>query len=817
MSMFLPKDTPVMAQYKSIKSQYPDCLLFFRLGDFYELFFQDAEVASKELDIVLTARHKNSAQEIPMCGVPFHASENYIARLVKKGYKVAICEQLETPQSKEGKGPVKRDVVRVITAGTLLEDTLLNPRQHNFLAAVCPQDGLFALAYVDISTGEFWLESYTEKELEEVFSSLSPKEILVPEKGVSQDHSLWNSWRQFLTILPNSRFDALSCEERLCQFFQVNTSKALGSFSKAEGCAAGVLVDYVLLTQKRQVLKLNCPKRNPKGSLLRLDPFTRNNLELFQNFSGSKEFSLLQILDNTLTPFGARLLHWRLSHPICDLNALQVRLNCVEYFVQSADQRAALRSLLKGMPDMERIISRLLTRRGTPRDLLSVLHVLKIFPKIHQILLQNVLPTELEDLPFLLSLYDDLTDKLSRGLVADESASLLDGDVIAPGYWPDLDELRRLYQKQEEVLEALQNQYIQETQISTLKIRHNKIIGHHIEISPSFAAKMPYQFILRQSLVSCLRYTTEELLELAKKLESARGQALLLEQEIFDQFLEDLAAVHGDLKNTFKNLAVLDVTLSFAEIAVQRHYTRPKLDNSDIFEVIGGRHPVLEVAFFTHQKGTFIKNDCYLDRQAPLWLMTGPNMAGKSTFLRQNALIGLMAHIGSFVPAQQAHIGMIDRIFSRVGASDDLSRGHSTFMLEMIETACILNQATAKSFVIFDEVGRGTSTYDGLSLAWACVEHVLDHIRCRTLFATHYHELAAVQQLRPAIQLYTFKVQEWNKQIVFFHEVIPGKVDRSYGLHVAKLAGIPETLLNRAQQILNDLEERGNNVKYSLF
>jgi DNA mismatch repair protein MutS len=790
--------TPVMLQYKTIKEQHPNCLLFFRLGDFYELFFEDAKIASKQLDIVLTCRGSN--QEIPMCGVPAHASDNYIARLIKKGFHVAVCEQTEKPQAKK---LINREVVRIITPGTLTEDNLLEARAHNFLMAVFPHENQLGIAWVDISTGAFCVESHAIQALLTILTRLQPQEILIPETFVQNDVLMaqWPEWKNKITPLPLSRFDR--GEVKLENFFKVQTISSFGNFSFAEISAAGGLLDYVLITQKRHVLMLSRPKKMESDTFLEIDAFTRRNLEILQTFSGEKKGSLLNAIDHTVTPMGARLLFMRTTHPLKKHHLIQERLDSVQFFVQHANERRAIREIFSIFSDIERAFSRLVMDRGVPRDMGAIKNVLMALPAVASLLSHYHLPKELESLFSFLHGNKKIADILKKALVEELPVSLREGGVFAANYHEKLDEMR-LYRDQSKILlENLQKKYAQETQITNLRIRYNQVVGYYIEVSPAAVSKVPFHFILKQSLISGSRYTTAELMEIEQKILSAQEDSLKLEQQLFQGLIEELKREAENFQRTIAAIAVYDVSSALAELAAIRSYVRPSLDDSKVFSVQGGRHPVVE-QYVAH---SFVKNTCLLTVDSPIWIITGPNMAGKSTFLRQNALISLMAHMGSFVSAESAHIGVIDRIFSRVGASDDLARGHSTFMVEMIETATILNQATEKSFVIFDEVGRGTATYDGLSLAWACLEYLAQSLQCRTLFATHYHELSALQDM-PSIGFYTFKIAEWEKTIVFLHEIVKGIANRSYGLHVARLAGIPEAILHRAEAILCHLEQK---------
>jgi len=798
-----PSLTPIMAQYHAIKEQNPDCLLFFRLGDFYELFLEDAKIASQALDIILTRRHKNSAEEIPMCGVPAHASDAYIARLIKKGFRVAVCEQMEKAPPKGSKGPIHREVVRIITPGTLTEDTLLQSRSHNFLMALYPHQDRISLACVDISTGDFFIESHAISALSSVLNRLSPQEILLPEPSIQTPaiESIWQEWKTKIHPLALARFDR--GEDRLTSFFNIQTMQSFGSFSDAELSAAGALLDYVLVTQKKNTLMLSHPKKMETSLFLEMDGFTRRNLEINATFSGEKKGSLLDVMDCTVTPMGARLLAFRLSNPLKSLPMLQERLESVRFFTTNDNLRKTLREWLKSMPDMDRALSRLCLGRGTPKDLGAIRSGLQIFPNILEILEKNkdLLSKELSDFLPSFANHSPLCSHLTAALIADLPVQLRDGMVFATGYDAELDTARNTHFTCEASIQELQDTYIAETGISGLRIKRNAIIGYYIEVSLAASAKMPFHFILKQTLVSSCRYTTPEILAMEHNRSSSNDVAYARESFLFEVLVAKLCTAAESLRETLRGIATYDVSAALAEIAVQYRYTCPILDYSTQFNIQGGRHPVVERMTQNH----FIPNDCGLTTDTPIWILTGPNMAGKSTFLRQNALIALLAHIGSFVPADSAQIGIIDHIFSRVGASDDLARGRSTFMVEMIETATILNRASAQSFVILDEVGRGTSTYDGLALAWACIEYLAQSLGCRTFFATHYHELSALKSL-PKLGFHTMEIKEWEGKIIFFHKIKPGIADGSYGINVARLAGIPESIIHRAEAVLSILQ-----------
>jgi len=798
--------TPMMTQYLEIKSQYPSCLLFYRLGDFYELFFEDAVVASKALDIALTRRGKGKeGEEIPMCGVPAHASDNYLARLIRQGYRVAICEQTEEASSRKTKGPLTRDVIRVVTPGTITEESLLESSQNNFLTALVPgKENWIGLASIDISTGDFFVESTTLPLLEAVLARLRPGELLLPDSFLKTPelYELFQELKKRLTSLPLSRFDIQNGHERLKELYKVETLEAFGEFKSQEIAACGALVDYIRLTQKKDIPSLKPPRRLKEGKRLELDAATRRNLELHISLSGEKRGSLLDVIDQTITPMGARLLSGHLASPLMELKVLQKRLASVDFFFENPLLLQALRAILTHCPDLERPLSRLIWGRGGPRDLASLNRGLKLIPDIQKIFGGHALPESLTSILNRLGDFEALTDHLTRALKDELPHLTRDGNFIREGYHAPLDELLGLKDDSKGALSILQQKYMTETGVSSLKIKHNNIVGYHVEVTSLHRDKLDHTFIHRQTMANVMRFTTTELVELEKKIVGALDQALALELQLFQDLVVEIVGRVSEIIETAHSLAALDVAGSHAHLALQKNYVKPHLDESLTFEIEGGRHPVVEALL---PQGTpFIPNDCHLKG---LWLLTGPNMAGKSTFLRQNALIALMAHMGMYVPAQKVHIGMIDRIFSRVGASDDLARGRSTFMVEMTETATILNQATPRSFVILDEIGRGTATFDGLSIAWACVEYLVHVTHARSLFATHYHELTSLEKSLPEVTCHTVKIKEWEDQIIFLHQITKGTADKSYGIHVGKLAGLPPSVVKRAEEVLVTLED----------
>src|SRR4051812_23934994 len=817
--------TPVMAQYHEIKSAHPGVLLFFRMGDFYELFFDDAIAAAGALDIALTKRGKQDGADIPMCGVPVHAADSYLARLIRAGFKVAICEQIEDPaeaRRRGSKGPVKRAVVRVVTAGTLTEDGLLDARRHNYLAGIAEASGELGVAWLDLSTGAFSLAPSSDAALGADLARIMPGEILVPERVLARPalFELFGEWKAALTPLANPRFDSESARPRLEQFYGVKGLDGFGQFGRAEIAAAGALVDYVALTQRPLEhgpgeaggsLHLATPMRVAPDSVMQIDAATRHNLELTATLSGERRGSLLAVIDRTLTGPGARLLAEHFAAPLTVAERITARHDAVAFLIDCPAVRAALRECLRRIPDIERALSRLSLGRGGPRDLASLRDALGGTASLRTALLAIgsapglvPLPPMLEEAERGLGEHNVLVDRLSRALGQDLPLFARDGGFIAAGYLPELDKLRGLRGDSRRAIAAPQARYAEASGITSLRIRHNNVIGYYVEVSAANAGKLGPDFIHRQTMAGAQRYTTTELAELESRIASAAERALALELRLFDDLVGEVAARRPEIAAAAAAIAVLDVAACHAEGAVEAGWIRPEIDTGTAFEIRGGRHPSVEAALAG--KGAFIANDCVLGEDR-IWLVTGPNMAGKSTFLRQNALIAILAQIGAFVPARSARIGIVDRLFSRVGAADDLARGRSTFMVEMVETAAILNQAGPRSFVILDEIGRGTATFDGLSIAWAALEHLHEVNRCRALFATHYHELTALAAKLPALACHTMRVKEWQGDVVFLHEVASGTADRSYGIHVARLAGLPAAVTGRAEEVLQLLEK----------
>ena len=807
--------SPVIAQYLEIKAANPGCLLFFRMGDFFELFFDDAVTAAQALDIALTKRGRHDGADIPMCGVPVHTAEAYLARLIRAGFKVAICDQIEDPadaKRRGNKGPMRRAITRVVTAGTVTEEGLLDARRHNYLAGIAEAGGEMGLAWLDLSTGAFALAPTSEAAIASDLARLAPGEILLPERLLSRPglFELFAEWKPALTPLPNARFESDAGRRRLESHYSVGALDGFGNFSRAELGAAGALVDYVGLTQQGKAAHLDPPRRVAPGSVMQIDAATRRNLELVASLAGERRGSLLAVIDRTVTAAGARLLGDHLTAPLTEPAAIAARLDAVEFFVDLPELRAAIREGLKRCPDLERALTRLSLGRGGPRDLAALRQSLGETAALREMLAQPglvPLPERLAKARTGLGEHGILVERFTRALAAELPLFARDGGFIAAGYSTELDEWKSLRDESRRMIAALQTRYAAESGVAALKIRHNNVIGYYIEVSAGQAGKLGPEFIHRQTMAGAQRYTTAELAELETKIASAAERVLALELRLYDDLVGEVLARRAEIAAAAAALATLDLAVGLAELAVAAHWVRPVIEDSTVFEIRGGRHPTVEAALATAgEGGGFVANDCVLGEDR-VWLVTGPNMAGKSTFLRQNALIAILAQIGSYVPARAARIGIVDRLFSRVGAADDLARGRSTFMVEMVETAAILNQAGPRAFVILDEIGRGTATFDGLSIAWATLEHLHDVNRCRTLFATHYHELTALGAKLPALACHTMRVKEWKGDVVFLHEVGPGTADRSYGIHVAKLAGLPKTVTARAEEVLEVLEK----------
>jgi DNA mismatch repair protein MutS len=864
--------TPSMAQFLEIKAANPDSILWYRMGDFYELFFEDAVVASEALGIVLTKRGKHLGNDIPMCGVPIHRADEYLQRLIKRGFRVAVCEQMEDPAEARKRGAksiVRRDVVRLVTPGTLTEDSLLDAKSRNYLTALfpgpatqpkltgtkasgkgTPSRATIAMASLDISTGEFEVGEVSAADFPGELVRLQPSEVIASDATLALDDI--KPWIGHAggasTPVPAPSFDSMAGERLLKAQLGVTDLAGFGNFSRFELAAIGALLKYVELTQIGKRPFLRPPKKTGIGATLVIDAASRSSLELLRSSSGDKSGSLFGAIDRTITGAGARELAARLATPLCDLAQIEARLDNVGFLVDADLLRDDLRATLRLTPDIARAVSRLALQRGSPRDLGSVRDGLMAAQAASALLdtsrlgtgsknnglRHSSLPAELELVRQRLDTSTlALAGKLKAAIIDDPPPFRRDGGFVRMGYRDDLDEARQLREDSRKVMAALEAKYIEATGVKSLKIKYNNILGYYIEVTANTAKPLTVPprdavFRHRQTMSNAMRFTTDELVDIEGRIATAGERALALEQEVFNELAGEIGAEEQRLGNLAAALAELDCAAGLAAVAAEQNYIRPQLENTTAFDVRGGRHPVVEQSLDRAKSGAFIENDCQLGRsevaeiQRPagfddtadrrIWLVTGPNMAGKSTFLRQNALIAVMAQMGSFVPARTARIGLVDRLFSRVGASDDIARGRSTFMVEMVETAGILNLATERSLVILDEVGRGTATFDGLSIAWAVVEYLHDVCKCRALFATHYHELTVLSGRLAEIANATIDVKEWQDEIVFLHKVKAGAADRSYGIQVAKLAGLPGAVITRASAVLRLLEKADQKV-----
>ncbi|MEB8388925.1 DNA mismatch repair protein MutS [Rhodobacteraceae bacterium KMM 6894] len=804
----------MMAQYLEIKAEHPGALLFYRMGDFYELFFDDAVAASEALDIALTKRGKHLGQDIAMCGVPVHAAEGYLLTLIRKGFRVAVGEQLESPAEAKKRGHksvVNRGVVRLVTPGTLTEESLLDARRHNYLAAIAEVRGSHAIAWTDISTGALHVMPLEPARIASELARLMPSEVLMADGEMPHWAETVTDIGASLTPIGKAAFDSTGAQKRLCALFSVDSLEAYGNFSRPEIAAMGAVVEYLEITQKGKLPLLRPPQRENLAGAMQIDAATRRNLELTHALSGGRAGSLLAVIDRTLTAGGGRLLERRLSSPSCDLAVIQSRQDNVAFALEQSRLLTDLRDALRKVPDLDRALSRLAMDRGGPRDLTAVRGGLEGALDIAELMSGHNLPDGLMAGVADLSWQDELLPLLQEALVAEPPLLARDGGFIAPGFDAELDDSRKLRDEGRGVIAQMQSEYATETGITSLKIKHNNVLGYFIDITATHADKMlkpplSERFKHRQTTANQLRFTTPELSEIETRILNAGGRALEIEKRLYDTLKVAILERSAQIAQTARAFSELDLTCALADLASEQGWCRPKVDDSRALEITAGRHPVVEQALRAQGAGPFIANDCALGTDSDIWLLTGPNMAGKSTFLRQNALIALLAQMGSYVPATSAHIGLVSQLFSRVGASDDLARGRSTFMVEMVETAAILNQANDKALVILDEIGRGTATYDGLSIAWATLEHLHEVNRCRALFATHYHELTNLSATLDRVDNATVTVKEHQGDVIFLHEVRKGAADRSYGVQVAKLAGLPAAVIDRARIVLEALE-----------
>ena len=816
--------TPSMRQYFEIKQRYPNEILFYQMGDFYEMFFEDALKASKILDITLTKRGKFKGAEIPMCGVPLATSEMYLERLMRADVRVAVCGQLESPEEARKRGSkavVHRDVIRIVTPGTITEANILKASEHSFISAIAISKDKAVIASADITTAEFILSIIPPNQIDYELSRINPKEILLSDKIIDDSDS-----KKYLGIFLNKanfiasrNFDTIKAAQAFQKFFKISAPEVSGIVDAIELSAVGAVLEYISVTQVSSIPYLNMPRREVTSAFMQIDPATRRSLEITNRITGEKTGSLFSAIDNTATAIGSRLLLTRINSPLTDPIKINSRFDAVEYFLNDKATRQTLRKTIADFSDVERAISRIFLERATPRDLGMILNSLEIVKSVReQLLNKNISAPEIKLSLENLENNDALRAKLKAVLSDELPANTRDGGFVKTGYSDLLDEQRLMRDEGKRLIAALEFQYRERTGASSLKIRHNNILGYYIDITTTNKGKELPEFIHRQTMAGSMRFTSIELKELEKKLESAAVMALENELAIFTELCNEIKNNALNISHAAQAIASLDVYSSLAELAENQKLCRPIIDDSNIISIKDGRHPVVE-KMLRKNAARFQPNSINMNPDSRIWLITGPNMGGKSTYLRQNAIIIILAQMGAYVPASSAHIGIVDKLFSRVGASDDLASGRSTFMVEMVETACILNQATAKSFVILDEIGRGTSTHDGLSIAWATLEYIHDKIGCRTLFATHYHEMSNLSEKLKGMRCYTTKAKEWNGDIILLHQIVEGNADKSYGIHVAKLAGLPAEVISNSRNILAMLEDikLTHNNQFSLF
>lgn len=792
--------TPLMRQYFNIKGQYKDAILFFRLGDFYEMFGEDAIIASRILGITLTSRDKSKDNPIPMCGIPYFSSNSYIEKLLREGYKVAICEQIGDPKS--SKGIVEREVVKVLTPGTYLPEGV---KENIYIMSVYPSKGRIGVALADITTGQFFLYE-SENNIVDEIERFEPKEILLPkslEERIRFDLANYNK-----TYVEDWQFDYLLSYKNLLEYFRVASLKSYGAeeFPNAIS-AAGALLKY--LEENKQQGEFKELKVLNLTNFMLLDVSTKRNLELFSSLEGNFEGSLLWVLDETLTPMGTRLLRNALSCPLLNISEIERRLNGVEAFCKDYLLREKVEKILKDFPDIERLALKIKGKSINPRELISLKHALKKIPQLKEVL--NIESEMLNSLSKNLYELNEIIEKIEHALTDNPPNVITEGGIFRKGYNSTIDELRELSGESKKYILHIEIEERKRTGINSLKIGYNRVFGYYIEVTKPNLALVPSHYIRKQTLANAERFITEELKELELKILTAEEKLKMLEQELFSELIDSIAPYTDKILMNSETIGFLDFILSLSKIAIKYNYVRPEVNDGEVIEIREGRHPVIErlIQLGKLYDGRFIPNDLLIgtDDQRII-ILTGPNMAGKSTYMRQNALIVLMAQIGSFVPAKYAKIGIVDRIFTRIGASDFLAKGQSTFMVEMIETANILNNATQKSFIILDEVGRGTSTFDGISIAWSVVEYIAEKIKARTLFATHYHELTDIAFSLDCVKNYTVVVKEWGDEIIFLRKIQEGGADKSYGIQVARLAGLPAEILTKAKEILQRLEKK---------
>jgi DNA mismatch repair protein MutS len=816
------KTTPMMEQYLTIKNKHKDALLFYRMGDFYELFFEDAIAASKALDITLTKRGKTNGMDIPMCGVPFHSADNYLPKLIKKGFNVAVCEQTETIEEAKSnlkKGPLKREVVRIISPGTLTEDNLLDRNANNFLGAISDLNGSISISWVDVSTGCFksrnlQKENNQKQLLTNLLLRMNFSEILVSD--AMELNIISEEWHSIIKKQSSSLFHYSSCLQQICSYFSIMSLEGIGKFSDGEVIASGVLLSYLKLTQCGKLPILSMIKNESENNFLEIDYFTQKSLEILSNLSGETKGSLITSLDETKTAGGARLLKQRITEPFYKVVEIEKRYNLINWFLNNDIDIFKLQNNLENIPDIERSLSRISLLRGSPKDLSILCNGLLNVKQIYEIII--LFKDRLNQAPLLnnilnqisvdYSLFEDIKNSLKKDL----PLSTKEGGFIRDGYDDNLDKLRNLRNNELEEITKLQNKYSDLTNVNSLKIKYNRMLGYHIEVRAVHdkALRDKDIFIHRQTTAQTSRFTTIELNEAENQLKNSYDKSISIEMDIFKNFTNQIINEGKKILDIASAISELDIGIMVVKQSKDRDYVCPKILENKTLEIIEGRHPVVETQMKLSDN-SFISNDCILNKDDFLWLITGPNMAGKSTYLRQNALIVIMAQAGLFVPAKEANIGVFDKIFSRVGASDDLAKGQSTFMIEMIETSLILNTASEKSLVILDEIGRGTATFDGLAIAWSVLDYLHNKIKPRTLFATHYHELTSLKEDLNHLSCHKMSIKEWNNSIIFMHKIIEGEADKSYGIHVAQLAGLPFEVIKKATQLLSKLENNKDN------
>ncbi len=813
--------TPAMRQYHHFKEQYPDAVLFFRMGDFYETFYEDAKICARVLGISLTSRNKNSDNPIPLAGVPYHAVDNYLNKMIQTGHKVAVCEQVEDPA--QAKGVVKRDVVRLVTPGTLTEDSLLDERKGNYLVSLCfdltgskkstQQKPKVGLSWVDLSTGHFFSQTIGAHFVIDELVRLSPTECLISEDSQSMPENFATELKETLQTVVTHRpgwcFDSHHAFDTLIKHFKTQSLEGFG-FTDIDCSvkAAGAIIDYLNETQKTSLGHIAQLRKVSFDGFLKLDQTTMRSLEIEKTIrDNASAGSLLHAIDKTTTAMGAREFRNWLCYPLNELDPIEQRQDAISELLREDATRSNLRQLLSDITDIERITTRISTARATPRDLLSLCQALRQLPKLYDAL-GNCQTPLLEELRQQCNTQDKTADLIESAIDPDAGFTIRDGGIIRLGYNEEVDRLRSICQDGKSWLAEYQKKMIDQTGFANLKVGFNKVFGYYVEMSHAYKGELPGDFIRKQTLKNAERYITDELKKYESEALTAEQRSKSLEEKLFQDIRQQISTQTHHLQQAAQAVSQIDVLSGLAHLAQTNHYCRPQMHMEKDLEIIEGRHPVLDQTLGSK----FIPNDVALGKSdADLSLITGPNMSGKSTYIRQTALLVLLAHTGSFIPAQKAHIGIVDRIFTRVGASDELTRGQSTFMVEMTETANIINNASESSLVILDEIGRGTSTYDGLSLAWAIAEYIASTIQCRTLFATHYHELTSLADLMANVKNENVSVREWKEDIIFLHKINPGRTDKSYGIHVARLAGIPKQVLKRSNEILDELENNFSN------